>query len=254
MNFESKEGQSLNGLSTSVSKPSLDFLLPEWRTLLKSEFESAYMEKLRCFLRKEYQEGKRVFPSKENFFKAFSTVDYSDVKVVILGQDPYHNNNQAIGLSFAVPASEPEPPSLKNIFSEILSDEVLRAKPQRQGAVSAEGNRKTLSHWANQGVFLLNTVLSVRAHEAFSHRGQGWEIFTDKVIELLGNRPEPIVFLLWGAPAQKKQVLIQNPKHLILTAPHPSPLSAYRGFFGCRHFSKTNNFLEKLGTKPIDWL
>jgi uracil-DNA glycosylase len=232
----------------------LDFLLPGWRSLLAPEFSKDYISALRDFLRNEYAAKKIVFPAKQHIFKAFSLLDFSEVRVVIIGQDPYHNSNQALGLSFAVPASEPEPPSLKNIFTEIQSDVVLNLQGQRAGASSEAHPRKTLQHWVNQGVFLLNTVLTVRAHEPNSHRGQGWETFTDKVIENLGKRKEPIVFLLWGAPAQKKQSLIVNPRHLVLTAPHPSPLSAYRGFFGCKHFSKTNEFLTQNKMKPISWL
>jgi uracil-DNA glycosylase len=235
-----------------MTKSQLNFLLPKWKELLEQEFLSSYMNHLRDFLKKEYQSGATVFPKKTEYFKAFSTLDFDNVKVVVLGQDPYHNINQAVGLSFAVPSTMPEPPSLKNIFSEIESDSNLLPNLERF-LFSNATQRRTLEHWVNQGVFLLNTVLSVRAHEAYSHRNQGWEMFTDKVIELLGNRQKPIVFLLWGSPAQKKLALIKNPDHLILTAPHPSPLSAHRGFFGCGHFSKTNYFLEKNGLAKIKW-
>jgi len=185
-----------------------------------------------------------VFPAQDRILAALQAVDYEDVKVVILGQDPYHGDGQAIGLSFAVPnALRVKPPSLKNIFKEIASD--LQC--------SLDIQKSDLSGWTKQGVLLLNSVLTVRRSEAFSHRDHGWEKFTDRVIQLLNDRKSPIVFLLWGAAAQKKKKLLTNSTHFILEAAHPSPLSAHNGFMGCQHFSKTNQFLKSLGKTPIDW-
>jgi uracil-DNA glycosylase len=183
-----------------------------------------------------------VFPAADDIFNAFHLTPLSEVKVVILGQDPYHNNGQAHGLSFSVKPGVDVPPSLVNIYKELNDD--LGCKIPNNGY---------LEKWAKQGVLMLNTVLTVRAHQANSHRGIGWEEFTDAAILALNSQDRPIVFLLWGAPAQKKQVMLQNPQHLVLKAPHPSPLSAYRGFFGCKHFSRANAFLEEHGIEPIDW-
>jgi len=220
----------------------LDFLAPGWRTRVGAEFDKPYLESLRAFLRTEYREGRTVFPPKDSIFTALKLVDYDDARVVILGQDPYHGPKQAIGMSFAVAAGVPAPPSLKNIFKELASDLSV-----------PEPKHTDLTGWAEQGVLLLNTVLTVRAGEAFSHRNQGWEKFTDEVIRTLGARRKPIVFVLWGAPAQAKAVLVSNPNHLILRSPHPSPLSAHRGFFGSKPFSQTNAFLEEKGEGAIDW-
>ncbi len=213
----------------------------EWDALLGSEFEKDYYKKLRAFLAKEYRTA-RVFPDMYDIFNALKLTSYSSVKAVIIGQDPYHGEGQAHGLCFSVKRGIEPPPSLKNIYKE-LSDDVGFADP----------GHGELTDWARQGVLLLNTVLTVRSGEPKSHRDKGWEIFTDRVIELLDKREEPIVFLLWGSDAQQKKALIKNPKHRILQTVHPSPLSAYRGFFGCRHFSKANEILAQLGKEPIDW-
>ncbi len=213
----------------------------DWIKYIGGEFEKDYYKELREFLIKEYNE-KLIFPRALDIFNAFHYTPYEEVKVVILGQDPYHNVGQAHGLSFSVLDGTAKPPSLVNIFKE-LYDDLNVPIPQ-------SGN---LIKWTKEGVMLLNTVLTVRAHEAHSHRGKGWEIFTDSVISVLNEKTEPVVFLLWGRPAQEKSRLIDNPIHYILKAPHPSPLSAHRGFFGCRHFSKTNQILKSLGKKEIDW-
>ena len=213
-----------------------------WLEVLKDEFNKNYYKELMQFVIDEYDKGV-VYPLKENIYKALELTDLNDVKVVILGQDPYHNINQAHGLSFSVLPSQPVlPPSLKNIFKEI-HDDIGCYIP----------NNGYLEKWAKEGVLLLNTVLTVREHEANSHKDKGWEVFTDSIIEILNKQDRPIVYMLWGGPAQKKEKMLNNPKHLILKAPHPSPLSAYRGFFGCKHFSKANDFLCKNGIKPIDW-
>ena len=213
-----------------------------WLEVLTDEFNKDYYKKLMHFVNEEYDKGV-VYPSKENIYKAFELTDLNDVKVVILGQDPYHNVNQAHGLSFSVLPSQPVlPPSLKNICEEIHDDIGCHIP-----------NNGYLEKWAKEGVLLLNTVLTVREHEANSHKDKGWEVFTDSIIEILNKQDRPIVYMLWGGPAQKKEKMLNNPKHLILKAPHPSPLSAYRGFFGCKHFSKANDFLCKNGIKPIDW-
>ena len=212
-----------------------------WDEFLKNEFEQDYFRKLSAFLKTEYAE-KTIYPPKQEVFSAFYYTDLDKVKVVILGQDPYHEPNQACGMCFAVKPGNPLPKSLINIYREIHDDLGLN--------MTTNGY---LVKWATQGVLLINTVLTVERGKANSHKGQGWEIFTDHVIELLNKQDQPIVFLLWGNNARSKTVLLNNPKHLVLTAAHPSPLSAYNGFFGCRHFSKTNEFLERNGLKPIDW-
>lgn len=217
-----------------------------WRKLVSTEREKPYFQKLESFLRAEAATGHIVFPPEPLIFSAFDEVDCDATQVVILGQDPYHGPGQAIGRSFAVPNSLPsKPPSLLNIFKELESDLGVTLPPLQSD----------LSGWTQQGVLLLNAVLTVRAHSPWSHRDQGWETFTDHALELLAQRSEPLVFFLWGAQAQKKVPLIREwqskagANHLILEAPHPSPLSAYRGFFGCKHFSRANSFLKK----PIDW-
>lgn len=211
-----------------------------WYDLLKDEFSSEYFKKLQEFLKNEYQ-TREIYPSEEKIFNALNHVPYDHVKVVIIGQDPYHEPRQAQGLSFSVPDDVEIPPSLVNIMKEIEND--LNIQCQRSG---------NLERWAKQGVLLLNTVLTVRRGIANSHKDKGWEILTRKIIELLGKREKPIVFMLWGSYAQSYSDLIGK-QHLILKAPHPSPLSAYRGFFGCCHFSKCNNFLKEHGESPIDW-
>jgi uracil-DNA glycosylase len=214
----------------------------EWDQLLKDEFQKEYYQKLRKFLAYEYR-TRTIYPDMYDIFNALKYTSYSDVKAVILGQDPYHGPGQAHGLCFSVKKGVPQPPSLQNIFKEIQSD---------LGIVMPK-NHGELTSWTKQGVLLMNTVLTVRAGQANSHKGMGWEIFTDHVISLLNEREKPIVFLLWGANARNKASLITNPRHKILTCAHPSPLSAYNGFFGCKHFSKTNEFLQSIGSEPIDW-
>lgn len=213
----------------------------DWDELLKDEFEKEYYLKLRAYLAKEYR-TQTVYPDMYDIFNALRYTPYNDVNVVILGQDPYHGEGQAHGLCFSVKRGVQPPPSLKNIFKEISDD--LGVKIPDHGELTA---------WARQGVLLLNTVLTVRRSEANSHKGMGWEFFTDRIIELLNEREAPIVFLLWGSNARQKKRLITNPNHLILETVHPSPLSAYNGFFGCRHFSRTNEFLRENGRTEIDW-
>ena len=213
----------------------------DWLTALGGEFHKPYYRQLFEFVKNEY-DTTVVFPPADDIFNAFHLTPLKDVKVVILGQDPYHNNGQAHGLSFSVQKGVDIPPSLVNIYKE-LHDDLGCTIP----------NHGCLTKWAEQGVLMLNTVLTVRAHQANSHRGIGWEEFTDAAILALNSQDRPIVFILWGAPAQRKKRMLTNPKHLILEAPHPSPLAAYRGFFGSKPFSQTNAFLEKNGIEPIDW-
>ncbi len=213
----------------------------DWLEVLQPEFSKPYYKELYETVKKEYREY-RVYPDSGDLFNAFHLTPLNNVKVVIIGQDPYHNVGQAHGLCFSVKPGIETPPSLVNIYKELQSD---------IGCYIPDNGY--LTKWAQQGVLLLNTVLTVRAHQANSHRGIGWETFTDAVISALNKEDRPIVFLLWGAPAQKKKQMLNNPKHFILEAPHPSPLSAYRGFFGCKHFSKTNAFLERNGLSTIDW-
>lgn len=212
-----------------------------WQELLAPEFEKAYYRKLHDFLKQEYQ-TQTIHPDMFHIFEALELTPYENVKVVILGQDPYHGEHQAHGLSFSVQKGVRIPPSLQNIYKELESD--LGIKPVNHG---------DLTSWAKQGVLLLNTVLTVRNGAANSHRGQGWEQFTDKIIELLNERTAPVIFILWGKPAQTKAKMINTHRHIVLTAPHPSPLSAYRGFFGSKPFSKTNELLLALGEQPINW-
>ncbi len=213
----------------------------EWDALLADEIRKDYYLRLREFLKQEYT-TRRIYPPMEDIFNALRHTSYSDVRAVILGQDPYHGAGQAHGMCFSVRKGTPPPPSLQNIFKELKSD--LGIDPPNHGELTA---------WADSGVLLLNTVLTVREGQANSHRGMGWEQFTDRIIELLNQREQPIVFLLWGGNARSKSRLITNPQHLILQCAHPSPLSAYNGFFGCRHFSKTNEFLVQHGMQPINW-
>jgi uracil-DNA glycosylase len=212
----------------------------DWDGLLAEEFEKAYYLKLRKFLISEYR-SHVIYPPKEDIFNALKYTPYSQVKAVIIGQDPYHGLGQAHGFCFSVKEGVTPPPSLKNIFKEIESD--LAVKPPEHGC---------LRSWAEGGVLLLNTVLTVREGQPNSHKDKGWEKFTDKIIEILNNREEPMVFMLWGANAKLKNSLITKGNHLVLTAAHPSPLSAYNGFFGCKHFSKANNFLRQHGGE-IQW-
>lgn len=213
----------------------------EWDSLLAEEFEKDYYLSLREFLKTEYSQGP-VYPPMNDLFNALVYTSYSDVKVVMLGQDPYHGPGQAHGMCFSVRPGVPMPPSLVNIFKELHDD--IGMLPPRTGY---------LLPWAREGVLLLNTVLTVRESSPNSHKGKGWETLTDRVISLLGQREQPIVFLLWGANARKKKELITAPQHLILECAHPSPLSAHRGFFGCGHFSKANEFLHAHGIAPVDW-
>jgi len=212
-----------------------------WRERLAAEFDKAYYKSLLRFVHEEDARG-AVYPPKGKRFNAYDTTPFEQVKVVILGQDPYHGPNQAHGLAFSVQEGVELPPSLKNIFKELHDD--------TECPVPANG---TLTHWAEEGVFLLNTVLTVRASEAHSHKGKGWERFTDATIRLISEEREHVVFILWGKPAQQKASLIDEKRHLILCAPHPSPLSAYRGFFGSNPFSKANAYLRDNGVAPVDW-
>lgn len=213
----------------------------EWQEVLESEFESDYYAKLHAFLKNEYL-SQTIYPDMYHIFEAFELTPFSDVKVVILGQDPYHGPNQAHGLSFSVFPGVDIPPSLRNIYKELESD--LGIKPVNHGY---------LKKWAEQGVLLLNSVLTVRNGQAFSHKGKGWERLTDAAIEKLSSRPGPVVFILWGRAAQDKISLIDTTKNIVLKSAHPSPLSASRGFFGSRPFSKTNQALIAMGEEPIDW-
>lgn len=255
----------------------------DWDEMLAAEWDKPYYLELRDFLREEYSSG-TVYPPADDIFNALRLTPYSDVKVVILGQDPYHEPGQAQGLAFSVPYDVPQPPSLVNIVKELTDDTGVSYSAGADIAASGAASRGddasagaeyiisgVLVPWARQGVLLLNTVLTVRAHQAASHRGKGWEQFTDKVIELLAEREKPMVFILWGSHAgAKKDLIIQAQRrtaaqgdaassgavplrHLIIQAPHPSPLSAYRGFFGGRYFSRCNYFLEDSGATPIDW-
>lgn len=213
----------------------------DWLEALKDEFKKDYYKQLFEKVNEEYR-TRLIFPPANDIFNAFHLTPLKDVKVVILGQDPYHGNNQAHGLCFSVKPEVEIPPSLVNIYKE-LHDDLGCTIPDHGYLVK----------WAKQGVLMLNTVLTVRAHQANSHRGIGWEEFTDAAIRVLNTQDRPIVFILWGRPAQMKKAMLNNPKHLILEAPHPSPLSSYRGFFESRPFSKTNQFLEANGVEPIDW-
>ena len=212
-----------------------------WDRLLKDEFEKDYYKQLQVFLREEYA-NHIIHPDKNDIFNALKWTSYENVRAVILGQDPYHGENQAHGLSFSVKKGVDIPPSLKNIYKE-LADELGLYIP----------DNGYLEKWARQGVMLLNASLTVRDGEANSHKGKGWEKFTDRVVSLLNERKEPVIFLLWGNDARKKEELITNPQHIILSAAHPSPLSASRGFFGCGHFKKVNNILTAMNKPPIDW-
>jgi uracil-DNA glycosylase len=212
-----------------------------WDNYLQEEFNKPYYEKLRLFLKEEYKEH-TIYPEMDNIFNALKTTSYEHVKIVILGQDPYHGANQAHGMAFSVKPGVTIPPSLKNIYKEI-----------NQTLGCSIPNNGYLMKWAEQGVLLLNTVLTVRAGSPQSHKGMGWETFTDHVITTLNNREEPVIFMLWGAPAKKKIGLITQEHHFILTAAHPSPLSGYNGFFGCDHFRKANEILKAQDKKIIDW-
>ena len=212
-----------------------------WYKILKDEFEKPYFKNLLNFLTKEYSTC-TVYPSMENIFYALNLVKFEDIKVVIVGQDPYHEPNQAMGMSFSVPSSTKIPPSLANIFKEIERE--LNIKCLKNG---------DLTRWAKQGVLLLNSVLTVKKGIANSHKSIGWETFTSKIISLINEKKEPVIFVLWGANAKALKPLIKSPQHFVLTSSHPSPLSAYNGFFGCGHFSKINSILKQNNKMPIDW-
>jgi uracil-DNA glycosylase len=216
--------------------------IQSWHPSIKTLFETQSMVDLKLFLQQQKQAKKVIFPHSKNWFKAFELTAFDKVKVIILGQDPYHGLGQAHGLSFSVIQGVKKPPSLGNIFKELHSD--LNIEPSQSG---------DLTHWATQGVLLLNSVLTVEAHQAASHAGQGWEVFTDNIIKTLSEQRQHLVFILWGAYAQKKAIFIDKDKHLILTATHPSPLSAHRGFLGCQHFSKANDYLKIHNQQVIDW-
>lgn len=212
-----------------------------WYPWLQEEWQQPYFKKLAAFVHEQYQ-TKHIYPPKQLVFSAFEHCDYPDIKVVILGQDPYHQPGQAHGMCFSVRPGVAVPPSLQNIYKELQDDVGCRIP-----------DNGYLMPWAEQGVFLLNTVMTVEESRPNSHAGQGWEIFTDHAIQKINEREQPVVFLLWGRNARSKSSMIDHSKHLVLEAAHPSPLSAYHGFFGCRHFSEANAFLEEHGMKPIDW-
>jgi uracil-DNA glycosylase len=230
-------------MSDSAIKRDQVKLDASWLKGLGDEFDKPYMTQLKAFLLAEKNAGKIIYPAASNWFNALNTTPFSQVEVVILGQDPYHGPGQAHGLCFSVLPGVPSPPSLVNMFKELKADLNI--------PISHHGY---LQHWAEQGVLLLNSVLTVEQAKAGSHQGRGWEAFTDACIAHLNREREGLVFLLWGSYAQKKGQLIDRKKHLVLEAPHPSPLSSHRGFFGCKHFSKTNNYLQQRGKKPIDWV
>lgn len=213
-----------------------------WLEPLRGEFDQPYMGELKRFLMSERARGRSIFPRPPDWFRALDLTPLDKVRAVILGQDPYHGEGQAHGLCFSVPPGVRPPPSLANIFKELESDLGIRPSPHG-----------FLEHWARQGVLLLNSVLTVEMGRAASHRDRGWERFTDSVVRLVNAKPEPVVFLLWGSYAQKKAAVVDTSRHLVLKAAHPSPLSAHSGFFGCRHFSKANAFLQERGLEPIDW-
>lgn len=230
---------------TTASTPSSSSTIklePTWKAVLEPVFATPHMQMLKTFLKAEKSAGKIIYPPGSLMFNAMNSTPFDHVKVVILGQDPYHGPGQAHGLSFSVPMDVVPPPSLVNIFKEIEQD--LGLQPPNHGC---------LQSWANQGVLLLNSVLSVEQHQAASHRGKGWEEFTDTIISALNQQRNHLVFLLWGSYAQKKGKFIDRQRHLVLTSPHPSPLSAHRGFFGNRHFSKANAYLQANGIDPISW-
>jgi len=215
---------------------------PSWKMVLNNEFNKPYFTQLKEFLQSEKAAGKIIFPKGSEMFNAFNLCPFEEVKVVILGQDPYHGVGQAHGLCFSVPDGIPKPPSLVNIFKELQQD--LNQEIPKSG---------NLESWARQGVLLLNSILTVAASQAASHQGKGWEIFTDAVIHALNEHKDQLVFMLWGNYAIKKSSFVDRKKHLVLTAPHPSPLSAYQGFLGCKHFSKCNEWLQNHDMKPISW-
>ena len=213
----------------------------DWEEILQPEFDKPYFEQLTSFVRAEYGAG-TIYPAGKDIFRAFDKCPFNDLKVVIIGQDPYHGVGQANGLCFSVNDGVPFPPSLQNIFKEIQSDLGI--------AIPQSGN---LDRWAEQGVLLLNSVLTVRAHEAASHAGRGWEQFTDAVVRIINERKQGIVYMLWGSYAQRKCQVVNSANNFVLKSVHPSPLSVYRGFFGCKHFSQANTYLQSIGKTPIIW-
>ncbi len=227
---------------TSTSPSDSIRLEQSWKEQLLDEFQKPYMKELKAFLQKELQAKKIIYPRNQDIFAAFDATPFDKTRVVIIGQDPYHGPGQAHGLCFSVQKGVPPPPSLKNIYKELEAD--LNIPQAKHGY---------LMKWAQQGVLLLNATLTVEASKAGSHHNKGWEQFTDAVIEKLNQKKEKLIFILWGSPAQKKGAIVDPKKHAILKAPHPSPLSAHRGFLGCKHFSKINALLEKNGQTPIDW-
>lgn len=218
-------------------------MMQTWQEAIGAEKAQPYFRQILAHVRAERESGQTVYPPAADVFNAFKYTEFADVKVVILGQDPYHNEGQAHGLAFSVREGVAVPPSLVNIYKE-LADDIAGFSVPPHGC---------LTHWAEQGVLLLNTVLTVRAHHAHSHADLGWETFTDRVVAQINAGRENVVFMLWGSHAQKKGAMIDRSRHLVLSAPHPSPLSAYRGFFGCRHFSRANAYLAAHGITPIDW-
>ena len=225
-----------------MNSSELSRLEPSWKARIGDEFQKPYMQSLLAFLEEEYRQGKTIFPQVDDIFAAFNHTPFDRVRVVIMGQDPYHGPGQAHGLCFSVKPGVPIPPSLQNIFKELQSD--LGVSSPRNGS---------LIPWADQGVLLLNATLTVESGKAGSHHKRGWEQFTDRVIQTLNAEKSGLIFILWGSPAQKKCSLVDETKHQVLKAPHPSPLSSYRGFFGCRHFSKVNEILRARGETPINW-
>lgn len=225
-----------------MSETKIINLHDSWLNVIGNEFDKDYMQALKAFLQAEKAQGKTIYPHSQHWFNAFNATPFEQVKVVVLGQDPYHGPGQAQGLSFSVPEGVKIPPSLRNIYKELV-DDIGITMPEH-------GNLQT---WAEQGVLLLNATLTVEQANAGSHQNKGWETFTDAVIAALNEQREGLVFLLWGSYAQKKGRIIDNSKHLVLKAPHPSPLSAHRGFLGCKHFSQLNDYLEGRGLQPIDW-
>ena len=215
----------------------------DWDQVLQGEFDKEYYQKLRQFLIQEYR-TRTIYPDMYDIFNALKATPYEKVKVVILGQDPYHEPGQAHGMAFSVKPGVPQPPSLRNIYKELQEDLGIQPPPADYGY---------LQSWAEEGVLLLNTVLTVRAHQANSHKNKGWEILTDRIIDVLNERENPMVFILWGANAKAKRERITNRRHMILTGAHPSPLSAFNGFFGGRYFSRANEFLAKHGMEPVNW-
>lgn len=228
--------------ASSASLEKTPQLEPSWLARLEDVFQTEWFARLKSFLQEEKRQGEVIYPPGHLIFNALNTTPFEKVRVVILGQDPYHGPGQAHGLSFSVPFGVPPPPSLVNIFKELRDD--LGCRIPRHG---------NLDHWARQGVLLLNACLTVRAGQAGSHHGKGWEPFTDRIVELLAARETPLVFLLWGAPAQRKASFVDGTRHGVFKAPHPSPLSAHRGFFGSRPFSSANGFLRAHGMPEIDW-